>query len=385
MTKLVINFVNKKHAANKRTAYSNVSGTVCIICNLILAAVKLTVGSLAASVSITADAVNNLFDSVNNIVTLTGTRLSNKPDDKEHPFGHGRVEYVAGIVVAVSIFLVGFEFAKDSLLKIINPQTVRFSAWFVAVLAVTVLVKLWMAYFNYRLYKLTGNLILKGVMQDSLNDCIATTATIVSALISHFFGVKWIDGAIGICVSLFILYSGVEILKSVISPLLGEPPSKEITDRIAEIITESDTVLGIHDLIIHNYGANRIIASADAEVDAGEDIFAIHEIIDTAERKILDELGVIICIHMDPVDTGDAESKRLRRFATRAVKNYNPEYSVHDIRIAEKDDSKYISFDLAVPFCDEQNKQQIKTDITALFAKEYPDYPLDVSIEHLYT
>ena len=354
MTKLLINLARRRGGEDSRSALCSISGWAGIICNLLLFAVKFTIGTLADSVSVTADAINNLSDCATNVVTITGARLSSKPDDKEHPFGHGRVEYVTALIVAVSIFVVGFELAKSSVEKIIHPQQIRFSIWYVAVLAATVLVKLWMAYLNAKLYRLTDNLSLKGVMQDSLNDCIATVATIASVTLAHALDIPWIDGAIGIAVSIFIFWSGAGILKAVVSPLLGEPPSKEITDRIEQIITESDIVLGMHDLIIHNYGANKVIASADAEVDAGEDVFTIHEVIDSAERKILDELGIIICIHMDPVDTADTDTKKLKKFAAKTVRGYNPSFSLHDCRFAEKDGEKQISFDLTVPFSDEE-------------------------------
>ncbi|MBR0413399.1 MAG: cation transporter [Eubacterium sp.] len=385
MTKLLIAAVNRKNEAERRDAFSSLSGITGIICNLILCVVKFTVGALAGSVSVTADAVNNLSDCATNVVTLTGTRLSKKPDDKEHPFGHGRAEYISAMIVAISIFVVGFELAKSSVEKIIHPQDIRFNIWYIVVLGATVFVKLWMAYFNAKLYKLTDNLNLKGVRQDSLNDCVATVATMISVILANMLNAMWIDGVIGIGVSLFVFWYGAGLLRSVISTLLGEPPAKDVTNRIEMIITDNDIVLGMHDLMIHNYGANKVIASADAEVDANADVFTIHEVIDTAERRIFDELGIEMCIHMDPVDTADIATRKLKKFVKQTVKAYNPEFSFHDCRFAEKDGNKYITFDLTIPFGDSENKEQIEADITSSFSDRYPDYKLGINIEHSYT
>ncbi len=377
MTSLLIKY------AKGRSALSALSGKVGIFCNLLLCAVKFTVGALAGSLSVTADAVNNLSDSANNIVTLLGARLSDKPDDKEHPFGHGRVEYVSALIVAISIFVVSFELAKSSASKIIHPAAIGFSVWYMLALGATVLVKLWMAYFNARLYKLTGDINQKAVKQDSINDCIATLATMLSMLLAHAFGFNMADGIFGLAVSVFIFCSGIGILKGVISPLIGEPPSKEITDKIEEIICKSDIVLGVHDLIIHNYGANKIIASADAEVDAASDIFTIHKAIDDAEREILERLGVIICIHMDPVDVFDGETEKYRRAVLEVVNEYNPEFSFHDLRIDDEGGKKRLSFDLSVPF-EAEDMRRIEADLTAMLKIKHPEIIPEINVEHSY-
>ncbi len=384
MTKLLISLARGRERDDLRGFYSRLSGLTGIVCNVILCIIKFVVGALSGSVSVTADAVNNLSDCTTNVVTIMGARLSGKPDDKEHPFGHGRAEYISAMIVAISIFVVGFELAKSSVEKIIHPQDIRFSIWYVVVLGATVLVKIWMAYFNAKLYTLTKNLNLKGVMQDSINDCIITLATVMSVILAHKLNIPCIDGVIGVCVSVFVFWTGAELLKSVISPLLGETPDKDVTDKIERIVTDSDIVLGMHDLMLHNYGANKIIASADAEVDANADVFTIHDAIDSAERRVFDELGIVMCIHMDPVDTADITTRELNKFAKTTISAYNPSFSFHDCRFAEKDGVKHITFDLLIPFSDDDNRQRIEGDIKALFAQQYPDYPLDINVEHTY-
>ena len=385
MTKLLINYVrNRKNENELRASLSSLSGVVGIICNILLCIIKFTVGSLAGAVSVTADAVNNLSDCASNVVTLMGTKLSNKPDDKEHPFGHGRIEYISALIVAVSIFVVSFELAKSSAGKILHPETIKFAPWYIALLVFTVLVKAWMAYFNARLYKLTDNLNLKGVKQDSINDCVVTTATILSVVLSNVLGIRALDGIVGVVISVFVFISGINILKEVLSPLIGEAPPKDITDKIEAIITDNDIVLGVHDLVIHNYGAGKLLASADAEVDANEDVFTIHDAIDGAERRIFDELGIEICIHMDPVDTSDSEAMLLKKRSERIVARYNPAFSLHDFRVVERDGARFLNFDLIIPFDAEDSKEQIKADLTELFKQKIPTATLDINLEHSY-
>ena len=384
LTSFLIKLVQKKESKNERSKYAALSSIVGIVCNIILCIVKFTLGSLTGSVSVTADAVNNLSDSASNIVTFTGAKLSDKPHDREHPFGHGRLEYVSALIIAVSIFVVSFELAKSSVGKIIHPEKMNFSIVYIVILALTVLVKLWMAYFNHRLYKITDNVNLKAVKQDSLNDCIATAATVISLIISHILHFDRIDGIIGVFVSAFIFWSGVDILKDVISPLLGEAPSKELAERIEAIITESNLVLGVHDLVIHSYGANKMLASADAEVDAKADIFTIHKIIDKAEKRILDELNVEMCIHMDPIDKTDLQTERYRMLAEGIVKDYNDSFSFHDFSITQHGDKKDMYFDLLVGFDEEAENEKIQKELKERFSNLCPEVNLTFTVEHSY-
>ena len=383
MIKFLIHFVQrKKPAEQQRAALSNLSGIAGIICNLFLSAAKFITGHLTGSVSVTADAVNNLSDSIVNIVTVTGTRLSQKPDDKEHPFGHGRIEYISALLIAFSIFVVSFELGKSSVMKILHPEEISFKPWYLVILALSILVKLWMAFLNGRLYRLTDNPNLKAVRQDSLNDCLATGAVMLSLILSHAFGFQRIDGIMGVAVSVFILWSGIDILKKVVSPLLGEPPSREVTERIQDLILDNDIVLGVHDLVIHNYGASRILASADAEVDAQASVFEIHEAIDQAEHRIQEELGILICIHMDPVDPKDRKALKLRKTAEKIISRYNSSFSFHDLKDTQVEGRREISLDVQVPVESMAEQEKIQGDLEARFRERFPNADIHIRIEH---
>ena len=385
MTQFLINMAKKnKEGAAQRTALSSLGGYACMVCNILLCTLKFIIGTLSASLSITADALNNLSDCASNIVSLIGTKLSGKPVDKEHPFGHGRIEYISALIVSFFIFLMSFELGKSSVDKILHPTDIKFSVWYIVVLAAAIGVKLWMALLNAKLFKLTDNLNMKALMQDSLNDCIVTFTTIVGALLSKYFHFQRADGIIGLGVAIFILISGIEMLKSVISPLLGEAPSKEVCDKIESIILEDKAVLGVHDLIVHSYGAGKTIASADAEVDASVDIFVLHDIIDRAEKKIFEELGIIISIHIDPIKVEDDRRFSMRQKSKQIIKSFNPAYSLHDFRLREENGREHIYFDLTVPFEEDDKKDEIKAEVTAALEKEFYPIEFDVNVEHSY-
>lgn len=386
MTKLIIKLYNKKsRLGGTREGYTVLSGITSLFCNLLLCAVKFTLGALSGSVSITADAVNNLSDGAANAVTITGARLSAKEGDKEHPFGHGRLEYISALIVTFFIFLMSFELAKSSVLKIVHPAEIKFTPLYTALLCAAITVKIWMAYFNGRLFKITGSISLKAVRQDSVNDCFATLATIAAVIISYRFKTTVADGIIGIAVAVFVFISGINIFKDIIGPLLGEPPSKELTDRIEDIILESPLVSGVHDLIVHSYGAEKIIASAHAEVPSDAKITEIHAAIDKAEREINEQLGVIMCIHPDPVAAGDEKTERLRQTVLEAIKTYDEKLTFHDLRIIEKDGDDYLSFDVLVPFESKKSTDEIKRDLTLLLGNRIPEIPVDITVEHSYT
>ena len=377
--------LTKKHSSPEqlRNAYSLLSSVTGIICNILLCVIKFIIGSLTACVSITADGLNNLSDSATNIINLIGTKLSAKPVDKEHPFGHGRVEYICALIVSLSIFVMSFELTKTSVEKIINPPEVSFNIWYVVLLSGTVLVKLWMAFFNKRLFKLTDNLNLKAIKQDSFNDCLVTLATISALLLAHFLGWNRADGIIGLAVAVFIFASGVGILKGVIGPLLGEAPSKQTSEKIEKIITESDLVIGVHDLIVHNYGVGKTIASAHAEVPESASLKEVHDVIDIAERKIQNELGIVMCIHMDPV-SADETNLKYNQIVSQVIGKYNPDYSFHDLRISEDNGKSELAFDLNVPFEQAEQKEKIENDLTQILEQICPDTQIKINVEHGY-
>ena len=376
MGTLLIKLTEKRKTPESlRNAYSLLSAVTGIICNVLLCIIKFIIGSLTACVSITADGLNNL--------NLISTKLSAKNADKEHPFGHGRIEYISALIVSLLIFIMSFELAKTSVEKIINPPEVNFNIWYVVLLSGTVLVKLWMAFFNNRLFKLTNNLNLKAIRQDSVNDCLVTLATIVALLLAHLLGWNRADGIIGAAVAIFIFISGIEILKSVIGPLLGEAPSKQTSEEIEKIITESDFVLGVHDLIVHNYGVGKTIASAHAEVPENASLKEVHEAIDSAERKIESQLGIIMCIHADPVST-DEISVKYTQIVSQVIEKYNPAYSFHDLRTTTQNGETKLFFDLKVPFEDEAKKEKIEADLIKILSEICPDTHININVEHGY-
>ena len=388
MTKLLIHLTEQytqKHARRTpREALGLLSGYVGIACNLLLCIVKFTVGALTGAVSVTADGINNLSDATVNIVTIIGTKLAGKPVDKEHPFGHGRAEYISALIVAFSIFVMSFELGKSAVLKIIHPEAVTFNALYMVLLGTAVLVKLWMAYFNGKLYARTENLNLKAVRRDSLNDCLATLVTMAVMVLAGKYGITWADGAAGLAVAVFVFISGLLMVKDILGPLLGEPPSKELTDRIEEIILDNDLILGVHDLMVHSYGHGRMHASAHAEVPADSDLVTVHEVIDRAEHQIMQELQVDICIHLDPVEAADKALENFKTMTEIIISDYNPSFTFHDIRLKRENGRTAIEFDLVTPFEYEKDKEKIQQELTDIYRERFPDTEVSIHVEHSY-
>lgn len=381
MTKLLISIINKK--GTKRESYGVMSGIVGIICNLVLSVFKFIVGNLSGSISVTADALNNLSDMASNSVTIAGTKLASKPVDKEHPFGHGRLEYISALAVSGLILVMGFELAKSSIEKIIHPETLDFSIVYIIVLGTSILVKLWMAYFNNKLYKISDNINLKTVKQDSLNDCLATLATIIALSVTHIWGIKWFDGAIGLAVSVIILLSGIDIAKDIVGRLLGRPPKKELVDEIENEITKPDIIIGVHDLIVHDYGPGRIIASAHAEVPADTNIVTVHDVIDNVEQTIADKYNIMISLHTDPIEINDDEVNKYKALAEEIIYSYNSEFTFHDFRVVKGETHTNLVFDLIIPF-DKEDKAKINADLVSLFAQRDKKLVAVIKIEHSY-
>lgn len=375
----------KKHKwspAVSREKLGVFSGTFGIACNLLLCAVKFLIGTLTGAVSITADAVNNLSDAGSGIITIAGTKLANKPVDEEHPFGHGRIEYISALIVSFLIFMMGIELGKSSVEKIINPESVDFSIWYIVVLVIAILVKLFMAYFNNILYKKTDNLNLKAVKQDSLNDCIATAATIAALLISAFTPFKRADGIIGLAVAVIIFLAGIDIVKDILGKLLGQPPSEELVKNIESIMLEEEQIVGIHDLIVHDYGPGRIIASVHAEVPSTANIVEIHDIIDNVEKRISKELKIVICIHMDPIVMNDQEVDRYKEMTRKILEGINPQYSFHDFKMVKGPTHTNLIFDLVTPHDKHTTSSDILRNIRDEFKKEDDSINLVVTVEH---
>ena len=381
MSKILIKyFTNDKD----REKYGLLSGFVGIFCNILLCVVKFIIGTVTSSVSITADALNNLSDAGSNIFTILGAKLASKPVDEDHPFGHGRMEYISAFIMSLLIFLMGFELGKSSIEKIINPTEVEFSLTSFILLLLAIGVKLWMAFFNNKLYKMSDNINIKAVVKDSLGDCFATTATILAMLISHFTSFKRADGLIGIAVAILIIYSGIGIVKDVLSSLLGKAPDKELVESIERIMLSHEEIVGVHDLIVHDYGPGRIIASAHAEVPCDCDILMIHDIIDTAEAEIKRELNILICIHMDPIAIHDATVNKYKAITERAIKEYNEEFTFHDFRVVEGTSHTNLIFDLVVPYDFDKSHDFLIENINSKIKEKNPNIFVVMTIENSY-
>lgn len=360
------------------------SGIFGIICNALLCAIKFFVGTVTGSVSITADAVNNLSDAGTSLVTIAGTKLASKPVDEEHPFGHGRIEYISALIVSFFIFLMSFELAKSSVEKIIHPQDIKFNIWYIIVLAAAILIKLFMAYFNNILYRKTDNINLKAVMQDSLNDCIATGATIIALLISSLTSFKRADGIIGLVVAVVIFLAGLGIVKDILGRLLGQPPSEELVKSIEDIMMSEEQIVGVHDLIVHDYGPGRIIASAHAEVPSTVDIVEIHDVIDNIEKKISKELKIVICVHMDPIVVDDEEVDAYKELTKNILADMNSAFSFHDFKMVKGPTHTNLIFDLVVPYDKKKTSAEILRELRNQFKEKDENINLVVTVEHSY-
>ncbi len=347
-----------------RTAVGSLSGIVGIVCNLLLAVGKLVVGTLAASVSITADALNNLSDAASSIVTLVGFRLAEKPADSDHPYGHARFEYLSGLAVSAMIVVIGVELAKTSIVKIFNPAPVEFSPAIAVALIGSIAVKLWLSAFNKKLGRLIGSSTLSAAAADSRNDCISTGAVLLAAVVEYF--TTWaIDGYMGLAVALFILYSGANLAKETISPLLGEAASPELQQRIVDYISNNPKVLGYHDLMVHDYGPGQRFASIHVEMDKNEDALVCHEIIDDMERECLQSHGVHLVIHYDPVITDNPELNRMRRLVRTLLQVKDSRLDLHDFRMVPGTGHTNLIFDVTLPNDLQGQEEEIKRTLEA--------------------
>ncbi len=363
MRKLLLRAFVKNYADTKnpavRAQYGKLAGWVGIFCNLLLFAGKLLVGTLSKSVSMTADAVNNLSDASSSVVTLLGFRLSEKPADKEHPYGHHRMEYLSGLCVAAMILLIGAELVKTSVGRILHPEPVEFSLALVLVLAGSMLLKLWMAGFNRRLGADIDSAALSATAADSRNDVIATGAVLASCILGKLTGAN-IDGWTGLLVALFILWSGIGVARDTISPLLGMAPDEQLVRAMTQALLAHEKVLGVHDLMVHDYGPGRRFASAHVEMDYREDVLDAHELIDEMEREVRKTLGVELVIHYDPIVTDDEELTSIHAQIVEILHRVDPNLAVHDFRMVRGSRHTNVIFDLVLPFSMENRKKELR-------------------------
>ena len=352
MTKLLLHLFVKGYQNTEnsrvRTAIGTLSGVTGIVCNVLLFLGKLIAGTLSGSVSITADAMNNLSDASGSIVTLLGFRVADKPADEEHPYGHARAEYLSGLAVAMLILLIGFELVKSSAEKILHPTAVEFSALAAGVLIASIAVKLWMCLFNRKLGKLIDSTALQATAADSRNDCITTSVVLLASVIEYFLDIR-VDGFMGLAVAIFILYSGWNLAKETVSPLLGENADPELRQKIVDYVEQQPKVLGYHDLMVHDYGPGQRFASLHVEMDHREDPLECHERIDDMERECFRSHNVHLVIHYDPVVTDDPELTALKERVSDLLRERDHRLSLHDFRMVQGKRHMNLVFDVALP------------------------------------
>ena len=352
-----------------RERYGLLSGAIGILLNLLLCAGKFLAGVVSGSIAITADAFNNLSDAGASVVTLLGFKLAAQRPDRDHPFGHGRMEYVSGLVVSMVILLMGVELAKTSVEKILEPQPVEFSPLVAVILAVSIAVKLYMSHYNRAIGRKIGSAAMAATAADSLSDSLATTAVLLSTLAGHFWNVN-IDGWCGAAVACFILWAGVKAAKETIDPLLGQPPSPEFVSQIQEIVLRHREITGIHDLMVHDYGPGRLFVSLHAEVPASGDILALHDVVDSAERELASELGCLATIHMDPVVSDDGLTAETRERVAAIVRLIDPGITIHDFRMVPGPTHTNVIFDAVVPYgcplSDQEVARRVQEGVRAL-------------------
>lgn len=345
-------FIKDRHDVKHpdvRRRYGVMMSVIGIIANVLLSAAKFSVGLLSGSISVTADAANNLSDAGSQAISFLSFKISAKPADRDHPFGHARIEYVASMIVSFIVLLVGFELAKESVIKIFYPEEASFNLLLVIVLSVSVVVKLWLGLSARRVSKRIGSSVIAATATDSLSDAAATSAILVSAFVSEFTDFNT-DAYMGIVVSVLIIIAGVKILNETKNSILGSPPEPEVVEAIVAITKEYEGVCGIHDMVVHNYGPGNTIASLHAEVDGSENVYLIHDMIDNLEKRLYSELGVRATIHMDPIVTDDERVAALRELALEAVRRIDERISIHDFRFVEGVTHSNIIFDVSVPF-----------------------------------
>ncbi len=347
-----------------RTRYGLMASVVGIFCNFLLFTAKLLTGLLINSISVMADAFNNLSDAASSIIGFIGVKMAGKPADEEHPFGHGRVEYIAAFIVAFIVIQVGFSLFKTSIDKILHPQEMSFHAVSVIILILSVLVKLWMAFFNRTLGNRIQSAVMKATAADSMGDVITTSSTILSVVIYGICGLN-IDGIVGVIVSVIVMWAGIRIAKDTLTPLIGEPIDPKLYQEITDFVEDYEGIVGSHDLIVHNYGPTRSMASIHAEVPNDVNVEVSHEIIDRIEREALKKFGIFLVIHMDPVETRDSKVMEFGSMVENVIQDTDERVTFHDFRMIEGKDQINLIFDLVVPReYDRKKREWLKEEIT---------------------
>ncbi|MDD6453448.1 cation diffusion facilitator family transporter [Holdemanella porci] len=379
--RFIKNYQDTKNA-NVRTSVGKLSGIVGILNNLFLFVIKFLIGTIVHSVSIQADGVNNLTDAGSNIISILSFHLSNKPADKDHPFGHERTETIASLFVGILILVLGFETAKESISKVIHPGSIDFRIASVIILLISIMVKFWMYAYNKKLSKEYDSSLLEATALDSISDVCGTTAVLVSTLLSPVLHFN-LDGYMGIVVSGIILYGAYGLLRDMINSLIGEAPDPELVHNIVDMIMAHPVILGVHDMMLHNYGPNKIFASAHVEVDSSKDIFETHDHIDNIEREVKENMNIDLVLHMDPVKVNDPETELYRAKVVEAIHQIDPKWGFHDFRIVSGPTHVNLVFDLVIPFEEKYTQEEIEEMLLKHIESDKKIY-LVLTIDHPY-
>lgn len=380
--KLFVKDYQNTQSEKVRIRLGTLSGIVGILVNIILSVFKMIFGVITRSVSIIADGTNNIFDAISSIISLVGFKISGKPSDKEHPFGHGRIEYISALTLAFFILIMGVELIKTSIDKFKNPETVIFSVPAVIVLVLSIFGKLWLALFNRKIGKMVNSVTVNAVVTDCIGDIAATLCSLIALIASKYTELP-VDAVMGIIVALVILYAGINIIKETMGPLLGEPPDKEIVEEIEALVLSSEGVVGIHDLVVHTYGHSKIFASIHAEVPADVDILQSHDTIDIIEKEAKEKLGIELSIHLDPVIT-DERTYEFKELAAKTVLSICEDASIHDFRIVEGPTHTNLIFDAVLPHNSKYTESEFKELIELKIKAENESYFTVINIDRSY-
>ena len=376
-------FMKGKEGVARRKAYGTLCSIVGILFNICLFAGKYFAGVISGSVAITADAFNNLSDAGSSFITLVGFLFAGKKPDPDHPFGHGRFEYISGFVVSIAILLMGFELLKTSIVKIIHPEPVDTSLVAMGILIASIFVKMYMAFYNYSIGRKIDSAAMRATGADSLSDTVATTVVLIAMLVMRFTGAN-IDGICGVFVAFFILYAGFSAAKDTLDPLLGLAPEKEVVEQIEKIVLAHDEVKGIHDLVVHDYGPGRLMISLHAEVPGNHDIFEIHDTIDHIERELNEKLCCESVIHMDPIETDNEEVAKMKSIVAERVKEIDEQMTIHDFRMVSGPTHTNLIFDAVMPFGLKMSREEVKKKIEDIVENMDGDYFAVVQIDQGY-
>lgn len=382
---LIKKFIDEDSTANeitKRRKYGILSGVVGIICNVILSIGKFIAGIITGSIAISADAFNNLSDAISSVVTLICFKTSDSPADKDHPFGYGRIEYISGLIVSIAIIFMGIEFTKSSVEKIFSPEPVSEGLLPVIILIFSLIIKLWLGNFNNKIGEIINSTAMKATAFDSIGDAIITITILIGMAITHFTGIS-VDAYTGIFVAIFIIFTGISMIKETISQLLGESPSPEIVKGIKNIVMASPQVIGIHDLIVHNYGPGRIVVSLHAEMPANKSITELHEEIDTLEKQLKNKFNCQAVIHIDPITTDDDSLNETREKLSQIIKLVHKSAKIYDLRIVPGK-HQTLRFHVAVPYDVPQTDNDITEAISKSVKSINPDYKCTIDIDRIY-